>query len=121
MGTTESGKRVEIYERTRDSFLLNGVPFSRIRYRFIGDRLESVQLSFEGRANREKLLQWVEDHYGPVTAGERKLTPKVEWDGYESIVDLSYNIETGTGSLWFLSTGLFHEFSEISVGAGGKQ
>ncbi len=109
-GVTSSGRRVDLYDRSTVGIVLNGVSFSRIRYRFLDNHLESVQLSYEGLANREKLLQLMEERYGRLTPGERKLVGRAEWDGYETVVDLSYNTETGKGSLWFLSTTLNRDF-----------
>jgi hypothetical protein len=114
LGTTASGKRVDLYDRSPVGIVLNGATVTRIRYRFLDNRLESVQLSFEGSENRDKLLQLMEDRYGRLTPGERKLVGRAEWDGYETVVDLSYNTETGRGSLWFISTALNREF----VGSG---
>lgn len=65
LGTTASMKRVDLYDRSTVGIVLNGVSFSRIRYRFLENQLESVQLSYEGRANRDKLLQLMEERYGP--------------------------------------------------------
>ena len=104
-------KQVDLYDRSTVGITLNGVSFSRIRYRFLDNQLESVQLSYAGLANREKLLQLMEERYGRLTPGERKLVGRAEWDGYETVVDLSYNVETGLGSLWFLSTRLNRDFA----------
>ena len=111
LGTTNSGKQVDLYDRSPVGIILNGVSFSRIRYRFLDNQLESVQLSYEGSANRERLLQLMEERYGRLTPGERKLVGRAEWDGYETIVELSYNVETGLGSLWFISTRLNRDFA----------
>ena len=111
LGTTNSGKQVDLYDRSPVGITLNGVPFSRIRYRFLDNQLESVQLSYEGSANREKLLQLMEERYGRLTPGERKSIARAEWDGYETVVELSYNPETGLGSLWFISTILNRDFT----------
>lgn len=110
LGVTDSGRWVDLYDRSTVGIILNGVSFTRIRYRFLDKQLESVQLSYEGRANREKLLQLMEERYGRLTPGERKLVGRAEWDGYETVVDLSYNTETGKGSLWFISTTLNRDF-----------
>lgn len=110
LGTTQSRKQVDLYDRSTVGIVLNGVSFSRIRYRFIDNQLESVQLSYEGKANRERLLQLMEERYGRLTPGERKFINRAEWDGYETVVDLSYNPETGLGSLWFISTSLNKDF-----------
>ena len=111
LGANRSGKLVTVYDRSTAGLLINGVPFVRIRYRFIDNRLESVQLSFEGRANREKLLQVIEDRYGHPLPGERKHLGRVEWDGNETIVDLDYRVDIEQGSLWFISTTLNREFA----------
>ena len=111
LGTTQSKQQVDIYERSTVGIVLNGAPISRIRYRFLDNQLESVQLSYEGQANREKLLQLMEERYGRLTPGERKLINRAEWDGYETVVDLSYNPETGLGSLWFISTNRNRDFA----------
>jgi hypothetical protein len=102
---------VDLYDRSTVGLILNGVSPSRIRYRFVDNQLESVQLSYEGHANREKLLQLMEERYGRLTSGERKMTARAEWLGFESIVVLSFNHEAGGGSLWFISTVLSKEFN----------
>lgn len=111
LGATNSGKQVDLYDRSTVGIVLNGVSFSRIRYRFVDNQLESVQLSYEGKANRGKLLQLMEERYGRLTPGERKLINRAEWNGYETVVELSYNPETGLGSLWLLSTVLNRDFT----------
>jgi hypothetical protein len=111
LGTTQSRQQVDLYDRSTVGIVLNGVSFSRIRYRFLDNHLESVQLSYEGLANRDKLLQLMEERYGRLTPGERKLIGRAEWDGYETVVDLSYNVETGLGSLWFISTDRNRDFT----------
>lgn len=111
LGTNRYGKLVTLYDRSTVGLLINGVSFTRIRYRFIENQLESVQLSFAGRANRDRLLQVVEDRYGRPAPGERKHLGRVEWDGYETIVDLDYRVDIEQGSLWFISTGLNKEFA----------
>jgi hypothetical protein len=111
-GATESGQQVDIYDRSTVGISLNGATPTRIRYRFLGNRLESVQLSYEGRANRDRLLQLMEERYGRLTPGERKLVPRAEWDGFETTVILSFNPDTGLGSLWFSSTMLNQEFTD---------
>jgi len=110
LGPINSMKQVDLYDRSTVGIALNGVSFSRIRYRFLDNQLESVQLSYEGSANREKLLKLMEERYGRLTPGERKLVGRAEWDGYETVVDLSYNPDTGLGSLWFISTRLNRDF-----------
>jgi len=110
-GTTRSGERVDLYDRSTVGIAINGVSFTRIRYRFLDNRLESVQLSYAGRAKYDKLVELLEERYGRLTPGERKLVGRAEWDGYETVVDLSYNVETGLGSLWFISPTLHRDFA----------
>jgi hypothetical protein len=111
LGTNRSGKLITLYDRSTAGLVINGVSFTRIRYRFIENQLESVQLSFEGRANRDKLLQVVEDRYGRPAPGERKHLGRVEWDGNETTVDLDYRTDVEQGWLWFMSTRLNREFA----------
>jgi hypothetical protein len=110
-GVTESGQQVDLYDRSPVGISLNGATPTRIRYRFLDNKLESVQVSFEGRVNRDRLLQLMEDRYGRLTPGERKLVTRAEWDGFETTVTLSFNPDTGLGSLWFTSTMLNREFT----------
>ena len=110
-GLTLSGQQVDIYDRSPVGITLNGATPTRIRYRFLDNRLESVQVSYEGRANRDRLLQLMEDRYGRLTPGERKLVARAEWDGFETTVTLSFDPDTGLGSLWFNSTILNQEFT----------
>ena len=102
-GTTGTNKQVDLYDRSPVGILLNGVTFSRIRYRFLDNHLESVQMVYDGRENRGKLLQLMEQRFGALTPGERKQVGGVEWEGEETVVNLSFNVSTGQGSLWFIS------------------
>jgi hypothetical protein len=119
-GVTESGQQVDIYDRSPVGISLNGATLTRIRYRFLDNKLESVQLSYEGRANRDSLLQLMEDRFGRLTPGERKLVARSEWDGFETTVVLSFNSDTGLGSLWFSSTMLNQEFTAYRVWGESK-
>jgi hypothetical protein len=110
-GTTVSGQQIDIYDRSPVGISLNGVSPTGIRYRFLDEKLESVQIRYEGRANRDRLLQLMEDRYGRLTPGERKLLARAEWDGFETTVTLSFDTDTGLGSLWFSSTTLNQEFT----------
>jgi len=111
LGVTDSGKPVDLYDRSPVGISLNGAALTRIRYRFLDNKLESVQLSYEGPANRDRLLQLMEDRYGRLTPGERKVISRAEWNGFETTVVLSFNPDTGLGSLWFLSTVLNREYT----------
>jgi hypothetical protein len=119
LGTTDSMKHADLYDLSTDGVTLNGVTFTRIRYRFLDNQLESVQLRYEGRADRDKLMQWVEQRYGALTPGERKQAG-AEWQGDETVVNLSYNPETGRGSLWLISRTLSGGFGSYSVTAQGS-
>jgi hypothetical protein len=119
-GVTESGQQVDIYDRSPVGISLNGATPTRIRYRFLDNKLESVQLSYEGRSNRDRLLQLMEDRYGRLTPGERKFVARAEWDGFETTVVLSFNPDTGIGSLWFSSTMLNREFTDYKYWSESK-
>jgi hypothetical protein len=119
-GLTESGQQVDIYDRSPVGISLNGATPTRIRYRFLDNKLESVQVNYEGRANRDRLLQLMEDRYGRLTPGERKLVARAEWDGFETTVTLSFNPDTGLGSLWFSSTMLNREFTSYRYWSESK-
>jgi hypothetical protein len=111
-GVTESGQQVDLYDRSPVGISPNGATVTRIRYRFLDNKLESVQLSYEGQANRDRLVHLMEDRYGRLTPGERKVVGRSERDGFETTVVLSFNHDTGLGSLWFLSTVLNREYSD---------
>jgi hypothetical protein len=120
LGVTESGQQIAIYDRSPVGISLNGATVTRIRYRFVANKLESVQLSYEGRANRGRLLELMEDRYGRLTPGERKAVSRAEWDGFETTIVLSFNPDTGLGSLWFLSTMLNREYTHYSYWGESK-
>jgi hypothetical protein len=120
LGLTDSKKQVDLYDRSTVGIILNGVSFTRIRYRFLDDQLESVQLGYEGRGNRDKLLQLMEQRYGSLTPGERKQLPGVEWEGFETVVNLSFNFATEKGSLWFISRALAGGFTSYNAASQGS-
>ena len=120
MGVTESGQQVELYDRSPVGISLNGATPTRIRYRFLDNKLESVQLSYEGRANHDRLLEVMEDRYGRLTPGERKQVSRAEWDGFETTVVLSFNSDTGVGSLWLISTALNREYTDYKYWGESK-
>src|SRR5712692_205968 len=70
---------VKVYEDA-GSLLLNGVKPDKIYYRFSKGRLGSIELRYQGRDNREKLRQWIEDTYGRAPVPERK-QKHIEWHG----------------------------------------
>jgi len=101
-------KEVGEYENPGEVLTVNGVTFLTVRYRFADQRLESIQLVYEGRANRDKLLQWLEGQYGKVIPQERKMVNQVEWQGHAMTITLSYNFTYKRGTLWFVSPELNH-------------
>ena len=92
---------MDVYENPGEVLTLNGVTFGKIHYRFYRDRLGGIQLTFEGRENREKLRQWIEDRYGKVPPPERK-QKNLEWHGANTVINLGYDITTNQGRLWFI-------------------
>ncbi len=120
LGKAEGGERIGVYEKPGEVVMLNGVTLSRIRYRFVDGQLESVVLSYEGRESRDKLLQWVEEHYGKLTPSERRLQfAQVEWLGDKTEVTLSYNHITKEGILLFISPAIRYRLFDSNMGGGG--
>lgn len=103
---------VSLYENPEEQLTLNGVTFKQARYRFADGQLESIQLSYEGRENRDKLLQWLEEHYAKITPAERRMIPQVEWHGDKLSVTLSYEYSSKQGHLWFISPALQHKVNQ---------
>ena len=58
-------------------------------------------LDVAGRENREKLRQWIEDHYGKVPPPERK-QKHIEWHGENTVISLGYDPNTNLGQLWLI-------------------
>ncbi len=119
LGRTDVGERIGIYEKPDEVITLNGVPLSRIRYRFVDGQLASVGLSYEGRENRDKLLQWIEEHYGKVTPAERRMLSQVEWIGEKTEVTLSYYNSRKEGTLLFISSAIRYRLFDSNLGGGG--
>ena len=121
VGSTGSGEKLSVYENPGEVVTLNGVPLTRIHYRFVGDRLESIVLSYEGRENREKLLRWLEGQYGRLTPAERqrRMLGQVEWLGDKTEVTLSYNLGRKDGTLLLISRALGGRLSDSNLGGGG--
>jgi len=106
--STDFVKEVGLYENSQEPPTINGIRFSTAQYRFADSRLESINLEFEGRENRDRLLTWIEQHYGKLLPVERKMINQVEWHGDRLSIALSYNPETNLGRLWFISPVLHH-------------
>ena len=69
-------------------------------------------LTYEGCENRDKLIRWLEEQYGKLGPGERKMLRQVEWHGERMTIALTYDIGTGGGSLLFISPALNHLLNE---------
>jgi hypothetical protein len=105
---TDFVQEVGLYENPLEVQTIDEVVFNNTQYRFADSKLESINLSFEGRENRDRLLKWIEQHYGKVLPAERKMINQVEWHGDRLAITLSYNPETSLGRLWFISPTLHH-------------
>jgi hypothetical protein len=106
--SAEFVKEVGEYENPGEALTLNGVAFLKVRYRFADQQLESIQLVYEGRDNRDKLVQWLEAQYGTLTSYERKMVNQVQWRGNKMAIALSYNPHHKQGTLWIISPQLNH-------------
>lgn len=100
-GGTDVFQKVEIFQNGSEPLSVNGVSFAEIRYRFVDDRLESIELTFDGAENRDKLMQWLEERYGKLVAAERKWRT-IQWFGDLTTITLTYDRFTKQGSLWFI-------------------
>jgi len=92
---------VEVYENPGETLTVNDVTLFPVHYRFYKGRLWNIQLWYEGRKNREKLMQWVEDNYGRLPAAERK-QKQVEWHSENAVITLEYDRTTDKGRMWFI-------------------
>lgn len=108
-----------MYERPGEVVTLNGVALNPVRYRFVNGQLESIVLSYEGRENRDKLLQWVEERYGKLSPPERRMLSQVEWHGDRTLVTLSFNLSSKAGTLSFSSTSMRRQLFDSNLGGGG--
>src|SRR5512132_1226639 len=100
-GETDFAGSVKVYENPGESLTLDQVPLIKIRYRFVGNQLESVQHVFESKGNRDRLLRWIEGRYGPAPADERRVITSVQWFGDQTTISLSFDGHTKRGNLWF--------------------
>lgn len=119
VGSTGSGEKFGVYEKPGEVVTLNGVPLTKVRYRFVGDGLESIVLSYEGRENRDKLMRWLEEQYGKLTPAERRMLGQVEWLGDKTEITLSYNLGRKDGALLFISRALGERIRNSNLGGGG--
>ena len=120
LGQAQGGERISVYEKPGEVVTLNGVTLNSIRYRFVDGQLESIVLSYQGRESRDKLLQWVEEHYGKLTPSERRLQfTQVEWLGEKTEVTLSYYHTRKEGTLLFISPAIRYRLFDSNLGGGG--
>ncbi len=113
---TDFVKEVGLYEHPAEEISLNGVTFQKVRYRFADRLLESIELMYQGRDSRDKLLQWVEERYGRLSPVERKMISQVEWHGDQMAITLSYDYSSKVGTLFVISPELHHRVHE-SIGS----
>lgn len=92
---------VMVYENPGEVITLNGVACAKVYYRFHKDRLGNIQLLYEGKNNRQKLIQWLEAQYGALPFAERK-QKQIEWHGENTVITLEYDITSDKGALWFI-------------------
>lgn len=119
LGSTDFVKDVGVYENPGETLALNEVPLSEIRYRFVENELESIELRYTGRESRDKLMRWLEERFGKVSLHERKMVNAVLWYGDETVINLKYDVATKQGTLYFLSQALNHKFNEFHQATQG--
>lgn len=112
--STEFVPDVTVYELPGEELTLAGVPFTKIHYRFADGLLESIQLTYEGRENRDKLLRWIEQNYGKLPPQERRIFAQVLWRGEKLLIMLNYNRAHNEGMLWFVSPSLHQEINRTT-------
>src|SRR5712692_5284945 len=112
LGSTDFVKDIGVYENPGETLTLNEVSLATINYRFVENQLESISLRYTGRENRDKLVRWLEEHYGKLTSHERKMVNAILWYGDKTTINLKYDVVTQQGTLYFLSQSLSHRFNE---------
>jgi hypothetical protein len=119
LGSTDFVKDIGVYENPGETLTLNEVSLATIRYRFVENQLESISLRYTGRENRDKLVRWLEEHYGKLTSHERKMINAILWYGDKTTINLKYDVVTQQGTLYFLSQTLSHRFNEAHQASQG--
>lgn len=117
LGSTDYAHKAEVYTNPDEGLTLNGASLRAINYRFVDDQLESVEVKYEGRENRESLLRWVEERYGRLAGHERRIVTHVEWVGERTGITLAYDPRTKHGTLWFFSLPLHHLYYDFFPGS----
>jgi hypothetical protein len=119
LGSTDFSDNNGVYENPGETLTLNEVPLSTIRYRFVENQLESIELRYTGRENRDRLVRWLEERYGKLTSHERKMVNAILWYGDKTTINLKYDVMTHEGMLYFLSQALNHRFNEVHQATQG--
>lgn len=119
LGSTDFVSNVGVYENPGETLTLNDVPLTKIRYRFVESELESIELRYTGRENRDKLMRWLEERFGKLTPHERRMVNAVLWYGDKTVVNLKYDVATKQGTLYFLSRALNNKFNEFHQATQG--
>jgi len=112
--STDFVENVTVYENPGEVLTLEVVPIKTVRYRFADGLLESVQLTYKGRENRDRLLGWVEANYGKLPSQERRIIAQVMWHGEKMMIMLNYNRSYDQGMLWFISPRLHKEINRLT-------
>lgn len=119
LGSTDFVKDIGLYENPGETLTLNAVPLTTIRYRFVENELESIELRYTGRENRDNLMRWLEERYGKLTSHERKMINAILWYGDKTTINLKYDAVTQQGTLFFLSRELTHRLNEFHQATQG--
>lgn len=119
LGSTDFVDNNGVYENPGEALTLNEVPMATIRYRFVENQLESIELRYTGRENRDRLARWLEEQYGKLTSHERKMVNAILWYGDTTVINLKYDVVTHEGMLYFLSQALSNRFNEVHQATQG--
>lgn len=87
-----------------------------IRYVMIDGQFARVSIRYQGQANHDAMLAYLQSQYGPIdhTPGQmmRGLNQQYYWRGSESQINLTYNGRTQRGNVYFESLTLAPKFNE---------
>lgn len=119
LGSTDFVKDVGVYENPGETLTLNEVPLATIRYRFVENQLESISFRYTGRENRDRLVRWLQERYGKLTAPERRMVNALSWFGSQTVINLKYDVVTKEGMLYVFSKALSHRFNEVHQATQG--
>jgi len=119
LGSTDFVDNNGVYENPGETLTLNEAPLATIRYRFVENQLESISFRYTGRENRNKLVRWLEERYGKLTAPERRMVNALSWFGDQTVINLKYDVATKNGVLYVFSKALSHRFNEVHQATQG--